>query len=132
MNATGLSKTLIESNLSSRPLPPASRFGKLTAALRETIVVLEASLFWTLVLLIASLLWLGSGLLKSLGNMFHPRSPTSSSCAACRDPVGAEVSVTLVLVLAVITAGVGALAYEWCHAQAVKRAQTSLVARNHK
>jgi hypothetical protein len=132
MNATGLSKTLIESNLSSRPLPPASRFGKLTAALRETIVVLEASLFWTLVLLIASLLWLGSGLLKSLSNMFHPRSPTNSSCAACRDPVGAEVSVTLVLVLAVITAGVGALAYEWCHAQAVKRAQSSLVARNHK
>ncbi len=132
MNATGLSKTLIESNLSSRPLRPASRFGKLTAALRETIVVLEASLFWTLVLLIASLLWLGSGLLKSLGHMFHPRSPTSSSCAACRDPVGAEVSVTLVLVLAVITAGVGALAYEWCHAQAVKRAQTSFVARNHK
>ena len=132
MNATGLSKTLIESDLSSWPLPPASRFGKPAAALGETIVVLEASLFWTLVFLIAGLLWLGSGLLRSLGNMFHPRSPTSSSRAACRDPVGAEVSVTLVLVLAVITAGVGALAYEWCHAQAVKRAQTSLVARNHK
>jgi len=132
MNATGLSKTLIESDLSSRLLLPASAFGKLTAALRETIVVLEASLFWTLVLLIASLLWLGSGLLKSLGDMFHSRSPTNSSRAACRDPVGAEVSVTLVLVLAVIMAGVGALAYEWCHARAVKRAQTSLVARNHK
>jgi hypothetical protein len=42
------------------------------------------------------------------------------------------ISANLAIVLAVIMAGAGALAYEWWHAQAVKRAQTSLVAHHHK
>lgn len=45
--------------------------------------------------------------------------------------VRGRISVNLVIVLAVITGGVAALAYEWCHAQAVKRQQSSIAEHHH-
>lgn len=131
MNATGYSNALLESNLSSRPLPPTSAFAKLTAALRETVLVLEASLFWTLVLLISSLLWLGSVLLGTITTLIQPREPAIPSRTAGRDSMGAEISLTLILVLAVILASVGALAYGWCRAQEVKAHRAHFSARHH-
>ena len=38
-----------------------------------------------------------------------------------------RISVNLAIVLAVITGGVLALAYEWCHAQAVKTQQMQVL-----
>jgi hypothetical protein len=45
--------------------------------------------------------------------------------------IEAKISFPLVIVLAVITTGVGALAYGWCHAQAATAHQRSLVTHHH-
>lgn len=42
------------------------------------------------------------------------------------------VSTNLLVVLAVILAGVGGLAYEWYHAQAMETQRISEIARHHK
>ncbi len=122
--------TVTEQLLPLPPVPPRVR-GKINGALQESALVIGECFFWTLVLILAGFSWLGSGLLRSIESLLNPHRPFSSSGSGGNATAGALISINLVIVLAVITAGVGALAYEWYHAQAVK-AQRSLVVHHHK
>ena len=131
MNATSWPKTVTQQLLPLPAVAPRVR-GKIKGALQESALVISECFFWTLVLILAGLLWLGSGLLRSIENLLNPPRPISSSGSGGKATAGALISINLVIVLAVITAGVGALAYEWHHAQAVKVQQRSLVLHHYK
>jgi hypothetical protein len=104
--------------------------GKLNAGLREGILVIRVSLFWALVLILAGFFWLGSGIWGGIETLIGLARPAAQTSPAHHTTAGGQITVNLIIVLAVITAAVGALTYEWYHAQAAKTHQRSLVAHH--
>ena len=115
------------------PLPtvlPAPLLGKANAVLRESILVIEVSLFWALVLVLAGFFWLGSAIFGEIETLIasvrsDPPAPSAHHTAA-----GGQITVNLIIVLAVITGAVAALAYEWHHVHAAKTHHRSFVAHH--
>jgi hypothetical protein len=130
MNPATLPKSDKPSLLPLPTVSPAPLLGKANAVLRESILVIEVSLFWALVLVLASFSWLGSGIWQGVEILLGFPKPGAPMPSANRTQTGGQITVNLVIVIAVITAAVGALAYEWYHAQATKTHQRSLVARH--
>ncbi len=92
--------------------------------------MIQAGLFWMLVLVLAGLFWLASGILGEIESLISPSEPVGCSRFVSRATLEGRISVNLAIVLAVIAASVGALAYEWRHAQTAKTQQSALFAHH--
>ena len=111
-----------------RTVSPTPLLGKVNAVLWEGILVIKVSLFLALVFALDSLIWLSSGTWDGIESLISSPRPGRSVPFAHRATLGGQITVNLLIVIAVITAAVGALAYEWYHAQAAKTHRPSLVA----
>lgn len=92
----------------------------MNAVLWEGVLVIEVSLFWALVLVLAGFLWVGGGIWEAIEALISSARPGRTAPLAHQTGSGGQITVNLIIVLAVITAAVGVLAYEWYHAQAAK------------
>lgn len=120
MNSATLPKSHNPSLFPLRTVSPTALLGKVNAVLWEGVLVIEVSLFWALVLVLAGFLWLGSGIWEAIEALIGSARPGPTGLPAPQTGAGGQITVNLIIVLAVITAAVGALAYEWYHAQAAK------------
>ena len=127
MNPAMLPKSHTPSLLPLRTVSSAPSLGKLNAVLRERIFVIEISLFWTLVLVLAGFFWLGSAIFGGIETLIVSVRSGAPAPSAHHATAGGQITVNLIIVLAVITAAVAALAYEWHHAHAAKTHHHSLV-----
>jgi len=130
MNPATLPKSHTPSLLPLRTVSPAPLLGKANAVLRERILVLEVSLFWALVMVLAGFFWLGSAIFLGIETLIASVRSGAPAPSAHHATAGGQISVNLIIVLAVITAAVAALAYEWRQAHAAKTHHHSLVAHH--
>jgi hypothetical protein len=132
MNPATQPKSGNPSLLPLRTESPTRLLGKAGAILKEGILVIEVSLYWALVFVLAGCFWLGNAISFGIETLIGSARSGASAPSAHHTTAGGQVTVNLVIVLAVITAAVGTLAYEWHHAQAAKPQQRSLVAHHMK
>lgn len=132
MNPATQPKSGIPSLLPIRTVSPTLLLGKVRAILEEGILLIELSLFWALVFVLAGCSWLGSAISFGIETLIASARSGAPPPSAHHTTAGGQITANLVIVLAVITATVGALAYEWHHAQAAKPQRRSLVAHHTK
>jgi len=130
MNSATLPKPYSSSLVPLRTVPPTFLPYKVSAIRRQAFLAIEVALFWALVLVLSGFCWLGSGIWEGIEILIGFSKPGASVTPAHRTEAGGQITVNLVIVLAVITAAVGALAYEWHHVQAAKTHQRPLVAHH--
>lgn len=132
MNPATQPKSGNPSLLPLRTVSPTPLLGKVGAILQEGILVIEVSLFGALVFVLAGCFWLGSAIFWRIETLIASARSGAPAPSEHDTTVGGQITLNLVIVLAVITATVGTLAYEWHHAQAAKPQQRSLVAHHMK
>jgi hypothetical protein len=130
MNPATLPKSRKPSLLPLPTVLPAPLLGKANAVLRESILVIEVSLFWALVLVLAGFFWLGSGIFGEIETLIASVRSDAPAPSTHHTTAGGQITVNLIIVLAVITAAVAALAYEWHHAHAAKTHHRSFAAHH--
>jgi hypothetical protein len=130
MNPATLPKTHKPSLLPLRTMPPTPLLGKVNVVLQESILVIEVSLFWAAVVVLAGFFWLGSAIFLGIETLIASVRSGADVPPAHHTAAEGQITVNLIIVLAVITAAVAALAYEWQHAHAVKTHRRSLVAHD--
>ena len=112
MNPATQPKSGNPSLLPLRTGSPTSLLGKIGAILQEGILVIEVSLFWALVFVLAGFFWLGSAIFLGIEALTASARSGAPAPSAHHTAVEGQITVNLVIVLAVITAAVGTLAYE--------------------